>query len=318
MEQQYQFFLLIIIFAFCLLLLEWSQMNNEGKSYIWNLKRNSIIHLPYTYPKVIYGHVHMAKTGGTTLNGKMASRYERVCGHKGYSYDAFNLNTRVKKFTAGGVMDLKDLKDSMSKVHPGYSRGRIHMDVMAEIGYHDCDWISHEYSSPIWWGIWRGISGHVVGNLSLELHVPCRDPVEHLMSMCNHRYLTFSCEKADFPEKQIQNIRECLMFQARYSENLRKHPNMSVKCFPTALGLGDGGIDKYIKYMGDKKGMQLRRIQSVFAPRSTNSRRNKTGECIWNDMETRKWMRSYLINETKYFKFCDQCIGTMNDISMDY
>ncbi len=30
----------------------------------------------------IYGHVHMAKTGGTELNGLLAMGYERVCGHK--------------------------------------------------------------------------------------------------------------------------------------------------------------------------------------------------------------------------------------------
>ncbi|KAH7624783.1 hypothetical protein NADE_002006 [Nannochloris sp. 'desiccata'] len=31
----------------------------------------------------IYGHVHMAKTAGPTLNGELAARFERVCGHKG-------------------------------------------------------------------------------------------------------------------------------------------------------------------------------------------------------------------------------------------
>lgn len=31
----------------------------------------------------IFGHIHMAKTAGTELNGILAARYERVCGHKG-------------------------------------------------------------------------------------------------------------------------------------------------------------------------------------------------------------------------------------------
>ena len=32
---------------------------------------------------IIYGHVHMAKTGGTNVNGILANKFERVCGHKG-------------------------------------------------------------------------------------------------------------------------------------------------------------------------------------------------------------------------------------------
>lgn len=35
---------------------------------------------------VISGHIHMAKISGTTINGGLALNYERVCGHKGYSY----------------------------------------------------------------------------------------------------------------------------------------------------------------------------------------------------------------------------------------
>jgi len=30
----------------------------------------------------IFGHLHMMKTAGTTLNGELALNYERVCGHK--------------------------------------------------------------------------------------------------------------------------------------------------------------------------------------------------------------------------------------------
>ena len=32
---------------------------------------------------IIYGHVHVAKTGGTSLNGMLANKFERVCGNKG-------------------------------------------------------------------------------------------------------------------------------------------------------------------------------------------------------------------------------------------
>ncbi len=50
----------------------------------------------YHSPSVIYGHVHMAKTMGTTINGNLSMHYERICGHKGYSYDAYNTNEMVR------------------------------------------------------------------------------------------------------------------------------------------------------------------------------------------------------------------------------
>ena len=34
------------------------------------------------YDKII-GHLHVAKTAGTEINGELAAHYERVCGHKG-------------------------------------------------------------------------------------------------------------------------------------------------------------------------------------------------------------------------------------------
>lgn len=44
-------------------------------------------------PLTVYGHVHIAKTAGTTLNGRMASRFDNVCGHKGYSVDYYQSQT---------------------------------------------------------------------------------------------------------------------------------------------------------------------------------------------------------------------------------
>jgi hypothetical protein len=43
---------------------------------------------------VVYGHVHLGKTAGTTINGELALHFERVCGNKGYSYDAYQFNKR--------------------------------------------------------------------------------------------------------------------------------------------------------------------------------------------------------------------------------
>ena len=42
----------------------------------------------------LFGHVHIAKTSGTSLNGNMSLHFERVCGNKGYSYNAYQSNPR--------------------------------------------------------------------------------------------------------------------------------------------------------------------------------------------------------------------------------
>merc|ERR1712161_26460 len=35
-------------------------------------------------------------------------------------------------------------------------------------------------------------------NMTLELHVPCRDPLEHLMSMANHLGIKYRCDDEVF------------------------------------------------------------------------------------------------------------------------
>lgn len=49
-----------------------------------------------TTTTTIYGFVHIPKTAGSNINGELALSFERVCGNKGYSYDAVNHNARVK------------------------------------------------------------------------------------------------------------------------------------------------------------------------------------------------------------------------------
>ena len=84
------------------------------------------------HSKKLFGHVHMAKTAGTSINGIAANKFERVCGHKGYSYDAFHDNVKAANIAARGGIP-----------HPD-GRSRVVATTMDEIGYEDCDWISNE------------------------------------------------------------------------------------------------------------------------------------------------------------------------------
>ena len=40
-------------------------------------------------PQTVYAHVHVMRTGGSTLNHRMASHFDNVCGNKGYSLDYY-------------------------------------------------------------------------------------------------------------------------------------------------------------------------------------------------------------------------------------
>ena len=74
------------------------------------------------HAKKIFGHVHMAKTAGTSVNGIAANKFERVCGHKGYSYDAYKDNAKAANIVAhGGTPEPK-------------GRSRVFLNTMESIG----------------------------------------------------------------------------------------------------------------------------------------------------------------------------------------
>ena len=73
-----------------------------------------------------------SQTFCSRINGIAANKFERVCGHKGYSYDAFHDNVKAANIAARGGIP-----------HPD-GRSRVVATTMDEIGYEDCDWISNE------------------------------------------------------------------------------------------------------------------------------------------------------------------------------
>lgn len=224
-----------------------------------------IVETGFIRPPSLYGHIHLGLTGGSELNGLFATKYERVCGHKGYSYDYFKHNTKVSK--VGSEMEIKD---SFSKIYPRYNRGRVPPSIMNEIGYEDCDYISLETD----WQTWPKLFGH--WDQPVELHLPCRDPIDHLMSYCNHEKHTFDCESEDL----IKEMKKCHVYSwngARFSNLLLN--NMTVKCydFPNQF-------TKYVDRMD--KLLQQRRVKIPYSRRNTP--RNHSKECIWKDKKHRK------------------------------
>lgn len=240
----------------------------------------------------LYGHVHMAKTAGSYLNGALALNYERVCGHKGYSYDAVQANRRFWGNPAPN--------DTLGQSFPGYSRLRVPFEVMDEIGYEDCDFVSQERD----WGWWKRFASW---NVSVELHLPCRDPIDHLLSQCNFLGVTFNCQGDLVPE-----IRQCLVNPNRFHRSLNgseDFPNFKMKCFRNEL------TSKYVKYMGTK--LQRKRFQSTFKPIPSNLPRNRSKECLWGNHSAKLTVEKYM-NELEYYKFCNECLGSSHDLLVDW
>jgi hypothetical protein len=243
------------------------------------------------HPPILYGHVHMAKTGGTSLNGKMANMFERVCGHKGYSYDAFQENERLTR---------KEMEGQV--IHP-QGRSRVFFPTMKEIGFEDCDYISVERD----WQFWKEYFGNgTFHGLRMELHVPCRNRIDHLMSMCNHKREKITCD-AKTEEELIESVRKCVLGLGRYNHDMLKH--FDVKCFDFKKQ-----FTEYTKYMSGI--LQKRRFQSTHVvKKETNLPRSKTDECIWENVTVLEKVEKYLLETFPYYQFCNICMGSKNEIT---
>lgn len=89
--------------------------------------------------------------------------FERVCGHKGYSFPAYQTILRRAQGKEKGLAS------------------RVDVEEMKRMGFEDCDWISQEDG----WSFWKQFESW---DQPIELHVPCRDPMDHLLSMCKFRF----------------------------------------------------------------------------------------------------------------------------------
>ena len=244
-----------------------------------------------------FGHIHIAKTGGTSLNGILALNFERVCGHKGYSYDYYQANKKFKE-AAKSNSPWKSVQDFTS-VQPGYNRGRVHSAIMEEIGYEDCDWISIEGNARRWHRFDSWFQ-------RMELHLPCREPIDHLMSQCNFREKNFDCDAYDLGK----NVDECLVDPSRFLSELVSdvlYPNIEVKCYDFSVQ-----FTKYFDYM--KTLLDQKRIRAEYHPRPTNKQRNKSLECIWNRPLVHDAVSSFLVENYDYYSYCQTCLGSKQDL----
>lgn len=251
------------------------------------------------HPKKLYGHIHMAKTGGTSLNGIFANTFERVCGNKGYSYDAYHDNT------------LAAVKESKGLDVRPEGRSSVEGKEMLDIGFEDCDYVSKEWGADWWVDHFADAKFH---NIQMELHVPCRDPIDHLMSQCNYVDWKFTqknvlaCD-AETDKEFFQSIEDCFVFaKERYHKNLEEH--FDVKCFDFKQS-----FTTYVDYM--KGFLEEKRVTPEhYVQRDTNDPRDKESECIWKRPDLLEKATNYLLENVPYYKFCDECMGTENQLML--
>lgn len=216
--------------------------------------------------------------------------------HNSYSYDAVQFNERVRKYseTHAGTVNVEDeLPDIISAKFKEFNRGRVHYKVMDEIGYEDCDYVSIELT----WKKWLDIAKI----WPLELHVPCRDPLEHLMSQCNYRHIRFDCDAIDLH----QQVESCLVDPSRFHAALTKRNDITLKCFNPVP------IEPYLHYMD--RFLERKRIESNYVHRDSNEPRHKDKECVWKNQSVADRVRG-ILKEYDYYQWCQQCIGTENDL----
>mmetsp|Transcript_3234 Transcript_3234/g.4262 ORF Transcript_3234/g.4262 Transcript_3234/m.4262 type:complete len:324 (+) Transcript_3234:140-1111(+) len=282
----------------------WSQQRAllAAEGYLPLLRASSQQSLPYQKSGTVYGHVHIAKTSGSNLNGMMSVRYSHVCGNKGYSYDAYQHNKRLQEARDTHNDALRnDIYREVGSPDPNarldFNRGRIPQPFVKEIGFEDCDWIS-------WEGSWKDWVEIASGPYPLELHIPCRDPVDHLMSQCNHLSRQFDCQAADI-RAEIDN---CIVaIPERFNKKLEQDDNnINLKCFDFRSN------DKYLEFMDGK--VENRNIPIEYPNRQSNAPRDKEKECIWSDPATKDFVWSYLLETYDYYDFCHRCMHSENDL----
>ena len=150
-----------------------------------------------------------------------------------------------------------DLGDLISK-HYGGNRGKVPNAFMNEVGYEDCDYIAREGGASLW--------KHYTKKWKMELHVPCRDPLSHLMSQWNYRHKSFKCVNSTGGVRE--EINTCMVFVHRFTnEAFDSDPNVTLKCFNPVPP------SKYVNYMGTI--LQLKRLESKYMQHETNKPRDK-------------------------------------------
>lgn len=227
----------------------------------------------------VFFHAHLAKTAGSTLNRAIARRYYGVCGIKGYSFSQI-LNDAVR------AMD--DPK------FPGYGLDRVHPSRMSDWGFHNCALISHEIDH-------RSMSelaqSDFFEGVSKTLIIPCREPVDHFLSQCNHINSNFTALAS---KNCTVAISSCALGWERYNDDMLDSFDsvllFKYDQFDELFDRLDGSLPKRVVPLKDTQYYR------------TNKDRVRINEqmsenCSWEAL------KEGLTHSWSYYKLCDKHLG---------
>lgn len=216
----------------------------------------------------VFGHVHIAKTGGSSLNRVLAREFHGVCGHKGYSYD----------------QPLNDvIRSANSTRYPEYGPDRVHPAVMRERGFHNCALISLEES----WRAWAFLPSLFKTSVKVML-LPCRNPIDHVLSMCNHKGLPTS-----ILQRNCSRITECFIELNRFDTRMARFFDLVFLFHYLNISV----VEKFVGAHMTKRSFPLEITQAY----STNIPRQKHNENLYACQST----IGDILTRIKYFKICD-------------
>ena len=232
----------------------------------------------------LIGHIHVAKTGGTFLNELLANNYHFVCGHKGYSFDYYQANARAAKTNQSSP---GHVRDSIHAQFDGFDRTKVPFSIMEERGFESCKWVSIEGHMALWhhFDTWPE---------PVELHLPCRDPLEHFMSQVNYRRDTINCETF-----RLENTHRYLVGMNRFA--VADIPrNATLRCVHFSKQFSE-----YVTTIAlPPKSVAMR---SKLHALRTNRPRNRAAECIWQNRTLQRTLVAHLVQNYEYYQYCSTC-----------
>lgn len=244
----------------------------------------------------VYYHAHLAKTAGSSLNRLIARRYYGVCGHKGYSFS--------QNF-------LDEARGKTDSAHPGYGLDVVHPLRMSEWGFHNCAFITHEIDWETLGTIANGTVWYRFGdgsNISssriplTKLLIPCRDPVSHLLSQCNHAGKNFT--------KLSSSLGNCSAVIASCSVGWGRYDNRLLQYFDKIVLFKYDDFDSVIQFLDQslpKRLFGLAQSSSTFF-RSNKDRINSNE--VFTPQCPEQELREALLQAWSYYDLCSEYLGS--------
>lgn len=178
------------------------------------------------------------------------------------------------------------------------------------IGYEDCELVIIE--RPWHWCVEKkNVSGiprflFREPNVRYEMHLPCRDPIAHLLSRCNYVHHKFNCALG-FDEKEI---RRCDIGMDRFNDSL--NASLDLHCFNSSA------VQPYFHYMDTRLQRKRAAFTSEYVHRNTNKPRGAS--CLQEEKHValRNKVEEWLIATDDYYRFCRDCMGSTQELPLYY